>query len=137
MREFLDAIAHAFERIGVHPMLGAFLAGAIIAFVFARRKSSSSDPVLIEPPTPVLHRSRPLELQSESSTSHSMQTAPPLPAQGTVTFKGRTYDLPVSVVASVRAGNKIAAIKELRSATGMDLASAKQVVDRIAALPAR
>ena len=39
MNAFFDSIARAFETIGLHPVLGAFIAGAVIAYVFARRSS--------------------------------------------------------------------------------------------------
>ena len=40
-----------------------------------------------------------------------------------------TQELPDSVVESIEAGNKIEAIKRLREASGMDLATAKAAVD--------
>ena len=39
MTASLDSIAKWFLSVGVHPVLGAFLAGAVIAFVFAYRRS--------------------------------------------------------------------------------------------------
>lgn len=39
MEAFLDSIAAWFRSFGLHPVLGAFIAGALIAFVFAYRRS--------------------------------------------------------------------------------------------------
>ena len=43
MTAFLDSIANWFQSVGVHPVLGAFMAGAVIAFVFAYRRSPPVD----------------------------------------------------------------------------------------------
>lgn len=129
MKAFFDSIALGFESMGVHPVLGAFLVGAVIAFVFARRRSTSSVPAVIEPAAPAAPAARPVRVEKEITRSHA--------AGGMITFNGRTIDFPPYVMAHIHAGNKVEAIKALRDATGMELTSAKQIVDKIAELPAK
>ena len=117
--------------MGVHPVLGAFVVGAVIAFVFARSRSASSssdEPEILLPPTPQTRSGTPVQYHKETAL-HA--------AQGTVKYKGRIYDFPSEVMDHIRAGAKIEAIKVLRSKTGIDLKTAKEIVDRAAAMPAK
>jgi hypothetical protein len=124
MTAFLDGIAKWFQSIGVHPVLGAFMAGVVIAFVFAYRRSP---PVELTPgaPAPV---ARALLAESESVASQT--------ANAKVTIDGRTVEIPPQVMAHIRNGHKIEAIKALRNASGLDLKAAKAAVDSIADSPA-
>lgn len=122
---FLDNIARWFQSVGVHPVLGAFLVGAVIAFFSARRGSSPSEPSIHEPAATAARCAR---VEKEIMNLHA--------AHEPITINGRTIDVSPEVIAHIQAGNKIEAIKALREATGMELVSAKQIVGKIAASPA-
>lgn len=124
MNAFFDSIARAFETIGLHPVLGAFIAGAVIAYVFARRSSRDA-----------------AAPGSHGLKTHS--TAPSVAFKSVVsnaedislTVNGRNINLPREVMNLIRAGSKIEAIKVLRVAAGADLKTAKDLVDQFAASP--
>jgi hypothetical protein len=125
MKAFFDSIAHAFEAMGVHPVLGAFIAGAVIAFVLFRRSSSdAADPGAHAPGNIAL----PIDMTLKAGVTHTSKTS--------LTVNGRDVELPAEVMMHISAGNKVAAIKLLRTATGLDLTAAKQIVDKLAAAPA-
>jgi hypothetical protein len=123
MTAFLDGIANWFQSIGVHPVLGAFMAGAMIAFVFAYRRTPPVD-LTADAPAPATH---PGFAASGTVVSKSVSAK--------LTVDGRSVDISPEVMAHIRAGNKIEAIKALRSASGLDLKVAKAAVDSIADSP--
>src|SRR4051812_27617601 len=124
MNAFFDSIAHAFEAIHVHPVLGAFIAGAVIAFIFLRRGSSEPGdpgvraPVSVAPPASVA-------IKSDINQTENIS----------FTVNGRKVEFPPEVMTLIRAGNKIDAIKAVRTATGLDLKDSKDIVDQLAASP--
>jgi hypothetical protein len=91
--------------------LGAFVLGFIVAgFLFSRRRGSSVEVVPLVPP-PLLN-----------TTGGTF----------TVTVAGRTLTLPAQVEQHIREKQLIAAIKEVRSATGLGLKESKDLVEEIA-----
>ena len=125
MNAVVDSIARAFETIGLHPVLGAFIAGAVIAYVFARRSSRDAA-------APGAHG-----LQTHSAApSVAFKSIVSNTEDISLTVNGRNINLPRDVMNLIRAGNKIDAIKVLRAAAGVDLKTAKELVDQLAASPA-
>ena len=121
MTAFLDSIAKWFQSVGVHPVLGAFLAGVVIAFVFAYRRSPS---VELPPGGPA---ARPMFTDGGSAAS---------PVAGTkLNINGRSVGFSPEVMAYIRADKKIEAIKALRHSSGLDLKSAKDAVEAMAESP--
>lgn len=124
MKAFFDSIAHGFEAVGLHPVLGAFIVGAVIAFIFARRSSADvADIAAHKLPAASL----PMGASFKSNVTLADKTS--------LTIDERSVELPAEVLAQIRAGNKIEPIKALRAATGVDLKTAKEIVDKIAASP--
>ena len=124
MKVFFDSIARAFESIGVHPVLGAFIVGATIAYLLTRRRSVDAE---LPDARGHVGGSPPL---SASFKANLMDTN-----HMSLTVDGRTVEIPAEVLTHIRAGNKIAAIKVLHVIPGVDLKSAKQIVEQIAASP--
>jgi hypothetical protein len=48
MDDFLGEIAGWFQSIGLHPVLGAFIAGALVAFVLSCKRSPGKAPAAVE-----------------------------------------------------------------------------------------
>lgn len=120
MDGFLDSIAAWFRSFGVHPVLGAFVAGALIAFVFAYRRS----------PKNVADAARP----ALTSPGRGMvETTATVVSSGPndIDLNGRRIEVPRSVIEHARAGRTIEAIKELRQSSGLDLKDSKHVIDRL------
>ena len=124
MTAFLDSLANWFQSMGVHLVLGAFMAGAVIAFVFAYRRSPPVE-LTAGVPAPATH---PMLAESGTVVAKSVNTR--------LTVDGRSVDIPSEVMAHIHNGNKIEAIKALRNASGLDLKAAKAAVDSIADSPA-
>lgn len=124
MKAFFDNIADAFEAIGVHPVLGAFIAGLIIAYIFSRRRSTDA-----ELPGAGGHTGAAMPMGVSFKTDVSQANGMSL------TVNGRTVDVPAEVMAHIRGNDKIAAIKLLRASARVDLKTAKQIVDAFAAAP--
>ena len=124
MNAFFDSIAHAFEAMHVHPVLGAFIAGAVIVFVFMR--ASSRDPA-----DPGVHAPASVAPPASVAIKSNIYQTENIP----VMVNGRKVEFPPEVMTLIRAGNKIDAIKAVRTATGLDLKEAKEIVDKLAASP--
>jgi hypothetical protein len=122
MKAFFDNIAHGFETIGMHPVLGAFIAGALVAFIFTRRGSRDAA-------APVDHGLRAESMPASVAFKSNVSPADPV----SLAVNGRNVSFPPEVMVMIRAGNKIDAIKAVRTATGLDLKDSKDVVDRLAA----
>ena len=106
-------------------MLGAFIAGAVIAYVFARRSSRDAA-------APGSHGLHTHSLAPSAAFKSVVSNTEDI----SLTVNGRSIDLPRDVMNLIRAGNKIEAIKVLRVAAGVDLKTAKDLVDQLAASPA-
>lgn len=127
MNAFLDAVGAWFQSFGVHPVLGAFILGAVIAFAFAYRRSAapeSADGAGLANRAAVRPRG-----MVESTTVKVENT------NISMTVNGKDMQMPSEVIAQLRAGNKIEAIKALRHASGLDLKEAKDVVEMIEKSP--
>lgn len=75
----------------------------------------------------IAHRLSAIEQQLTRVSQHLGIDCPPFP--GAMAQSG---GVPPEVIELTRSGNKIGAIKALREATGIGLAEAKDIVDRIA-----
>ena len=129
MDAIFDAVAAWFLSAGLHPVLGSFLAGGFIAYVFALVFRPSRR----EPPSPqfaspgaVKPQAALFELPANPDASVRQTT------RISMTINNVPVDVPDQVLAHIRAGNHIEAIKELRSASGLGLKEAKDVVDMMA-----
>ena len=123
MKVFLDSISHAFEAMGLHPVLGAFIVGVVLTFIFARRRKDHDDRQL----PGLSSASLPVGVSFKKEITHTGDMS--------LTIDGRTVQVPPQVLTHIAAGNKVEAIKALRAAAGLDLKAAKQIVDKLAAAP--
>ena len=141
MTAFLDAVGGWFQSHGVHPVMGAFLLGAVLAFAFAYRrnpaKEASGAPYAAPGSVPGAGGS------AGVADAGAMKAGQPF---GTTTVRvenshvamtvdGKEVSFPQAVLDHLRAGQTIEAIKELRNASGLGLAEAKKVVDLLAQSP--
>lgn len=133
MDPIFDVIAAWFLSAGLHPVLGSFLAGAAITYglvlVF---RPSNHEPGAPQPPSPgaVKPQAALFELPANPGASVRQST------RISMSINNAPVDVPDEVLAHIRAGNHIEAIKALRSASGLGLKEAKDVVDMMAkALP--
>ncbi|MGE0748242.1 MAG: hypothetical protein AB7K86_23475 [Rhodospirillales bacterium] len=109
MTPFLDHVAAWFAAFGIHPVLGAFAAGALAALVL-----------------------RPRRRDAAKAPDAAFTVKPGATSSQIVAPDGRALPIPPQVVHDARNGNKIAAIKALRKAIPMDLVEAKRIVEQIA-----
>jgi hypothetical protein len=127
MNAFLDSIAAWFSSFGIHPVLGAFIAGVLIAFVFAYRRNTEAGSGL----EAGLAQARPGR-QGGMFDSTSMRVEN---TNVSLTVNGKDTTLPPEVIAHLKKGDKIAAIKALREAAGLDLVEAKRLAEMLAESP--
>lgn len=143
MTAFLDAVGGWFQSHGVHPVMGAFLLGAVIAFAFAYRRTPGKDGAGASVTGPDGVPAASLVSGAGIAGAGSMK---PGRLFGTTSVRvenshvamsinGKDVSFPQAVLDHLQAGRTIDAIKELRNASGLDLAEAKKVVDMLAESP--
>lgn len=106
LRTVNDAFGAWFDAFGVPPVLGAFVFGLLLAYAVLPRRGERA------PATPVVVR----------------RTA----GGPSVELGERKIDIPAEVALRAASGDKIAAIKALRHAAGLQLIDAKRIVDALA-----
>lgn len=116
MTPWLDGIASWLAGFGIHPVLGAFVAGVLAGLVVrpsTTAPNGAGGPGMITPSTVTLEHSG-----------------------GSLTVNGTTVPLESGVLAAVvetiRSGHTIDAIKLVREKTGLGLAESKLLVDTVA-----
>lgn len=116
MTTWLDGIATWLTGVGVHPVLGAFVAGLVVGL--AVRSNRSTAGVAASP-------------GAFTSSTVSLEHG-----GGSLTVNGTTVPIESGVLAAVvetiRGGNMIEAIKLVREKTGLGLTESKQLVDTVA-----
>ena len=116
MNTWLDGIAIWLTGVGIHPVLGAFVAGFLLA-VLARTVRASSG---VAPNAGMF-------TSSTVSLAHG---------SGSLTVNGQTVPLEPTVLAAVvetiKSGHLLEAIKLVREKTGLGLAESKLLVDTVA-----
>ncbi len=127
-----DAIATWFVGLGIHPVLGGFVAG-LLAGLFVRGRVTAT----IEGTGFV---DSGLANQATRASSLFRKSTVTLEQHGTsLSLDGRAVPITPQtmsdVVAKVRGGEKIEAIKLVRTETGLGLAEAKLLVETIAKSP--
>lgn len=109
----------------MHPVLGAFLLGAVIAFAFAYRRNPEGG-------APGQGNASPTKIVPQDGRGPGTTTVRVEDSHVSMTVDGRQVAMPQAILDHVRAGRKIEAIKELRAASDLDLAQAKKVIDMLA-----
>lgn len=113
MTDLFNSIAAFFQSNGIHPVLGAFIAGFIFAKIFRARSNAATV--------------APLQIQ----TGGGMIT----PQRANVSIQTTNVRLDgvveKKIMDLIHAGKTIEAIKELRAATGYDLKAAKDLVEAL------
>ncbi len=124
MDAMLSSIADWFTGLGVHPVLGGVGVGLVVGLLL--RRSNATVAAGTGPLSPGMVQRAEVRLSQPSSS---------------ISINGRTLDLAPGVLdqvlAHVRNGQPIDAIKLLREHAGLGLAEAKQLVDTIGAGVAR
>lgn len=127
MDPIFDAVSAWFLSAGIHPVLGAFVAGVMITYllVLVLGTLHHSSPVT-QPPAPgeVERRAALFELPDRPAN-------PAEPTRISMTINHAPVKVPEVVIAHVRSGNTIEAIKALRAASGLGLKEAKDMVDML------
>lgn len=117
MTSLLDGIAAAFADLGIHPVLGAFAAGLVVALL-ARAVRRPADGVATSAAA----------LQPAAART----SATPDAATARAHAAGLPSDVSEVVTRAIRDGRTIEAIKAVREATGVGLKEAKDLVEALA-----
>lgn len=128
MDPIFDAVAAWFLSAGLHPVLGSFLAGAAIAYglvLVFRPSNREPGSAQLHSPGAVKPQAALFELPDNPSAAVRQST------RISMTINNAPVDVPGEVLAHIRAGNTIDAIKALREASGLGLKEAKDVVDML------
>lgn len=122
MNAWLDSVQKYFETLGIHPMLGAFIAGVVVSFLLRRRSSNAASASVSSGMAP-----------ASASPSMITKSSVSFASTGKVTMNGNTVDLNAETMNQIKAlmaqNNKIEAIKVLRHAAGLDLKDAKDIIE--------
>ena len=115
----MNEITRWFESMGVSPLLGGVIIGAIVVFLLTRRSDRNVQPLGATTGPPPAERR-----QNSVSGAHT---------QIRIENNGQPIDLSAEAsrenVDLLRKGDKIGAIKTLRMATGLGLAESKNMVE--------
>ncbi len=115
----MNEITRWFESMGVSPLLGGVIIGAIVVFLLTRRSARNVQPLGATTGPPPAERK-----QINMSSAYT---------QIRIENNGQPIDLSAEasreIVDLLRKGDKIGAIKTLRMATGLGLAESKNMVE--------
>jgi hypothetical protein len=114
MEPFFNTIAAWFAALGIHPVFGGFLIGALLTYFLLRRRPRGEEAKL-------------------AGVDRDVRPGPGPAGGHTVEYDGRDIDVPAEVMAQIRSGNRIGAIKALRQVAPIELIDAKRIVDALAA----
>lgn len=116
MTDLCDAIAAWLTGVGIHPVLGAFLAGLALGLLARSSRASAG-----------------VEARPGAFTSSTVSLEH---GAGSLTVDGRTVPIESSVLAAlvetIRSGHTVDAIKLAREKTGLGLRESKLLVDTLA-----
>lgn len=119
----MDMLSHFFASLGIPPLLGGILIGAVLVFLLMRRSGERDVRAwggqTTANPGPGKFMSR-AELGGTFSQVHIENNGQPFELSGATSAE---------LLNLLRKGDKIGAIKLIRAEAGLDLAAAKQIVD--------
>lgn len=118
----MNEIARWFESMGVSPLLGGVIIGAIVVYLLTRRSDRNVQPLGAATGLPTAERK--VQTQNRASGAYT---------QIRIENNGQPIELSAEasreIVDLLRKGDKIGAIKTLRMATGLGLAESKNMVE--------
>ena len=125
----MNEISAWFESVGIHPVLGGLLLGALLVFVLMRGRRSGKSTTSFDMALGSQTGLDPGKLVSSLRSSETLVGG----AHIHLEYNGKAIDIPPElgdgVMNALRRGNKIEAIKLLRGASGLDLVDAKHFVE--------
>lgn len=128
--ENLDAIASWFTGLGIHPVLGAFLAGLGVGLIVRASRTRVSGDAGAAP-----------SLADQARNAGMFQKSTVAVEHGTTSLSINGSPVPIApkvmsdLVAKIRSGHTIDAIKLAREATGLGLKESKLLIDTLAQSP--